>query len=213
MRIIDWLVKQILRFELPSDIVTIRRTYYDEIRYAILEWLVTDSTNTFKYVNRMKKAMSIGFSNAFDRGYLDGGGQLGDQTEEDSQWLSNKKAAERVFIEQLWERLRELKKEEPDEDNSVEIDARAEGYAATLDGVYAEGKLRGSKNVMLTFDGEDGEESCRECRKWKGKRHAASFWVKRGLIPGQPGNQNFSCRGYNCRHYLYDDSGNIWAGH
>lgn len=213
MRIIDWLVKQILRFELPADIVTIRRTYYDQIRYNILDWLVTESTNTFKYVNRMKKDMSIAFSNGFDRGYLDGGGQLKDMTEEDSQWLANKKVAERVFIEQLWERLRELKKEEPDEDNSLEIDARAKGYTDTLDGVYAEGKLRASRNVMLTFDGEDGEESCRECRKWKGKRHSANFWIKRGLIPGQPGNVNFSCHGYNCRHILFDDHGDIWAGH
>jgi len=36
----------------------------------------------------------------------------------------------------------------------------------------------------------------------KGKRHRRSWFIEHGLVPGQPGNQNFECQGFNCRHVL-----------
>ena len=200
----------------------IRSIYKYEIKNAILGYFIEGSDNPFKYAAEMKKSMSAAFSDAFESGYEEGGGSVPDIADSDKLWLSNKKETERGFIGQLFDRLKEMKKESREEGQTqdeflyeidLEIETRSEGYAKTLDGIFDEGKLRGAKNIMLTFDGEDGEESCPECKKWKGKRHKASFWVKRGLVPGQPGNQNFSCCGYNCRHYLFDDEGNIWAGH
>jgi hypothetical protein len=91
------------------------------------------------------------------------------------------------------------------------VDQKAETYTKTVDGVYSEGKIRAGKDVALTFVGDDGAESCPTCQKWKDKRHRKSFWLKRGLIPGQPGNPNFECRGYNCQHYLIDDNGNAYT--
>ena len=206
-------ITAILEMPAPGAYSSIREQYKYEIKNAILGYLIDDSTNPTKYANQMKRAMVNAFGPAFDRGYLDGGGDPSEMRSGDSAWLNNKQTTEMGFIDQLFERLKEMKKEGPADDSLSEVDDRAESYADTLDGVYAEGKLRGAGNVMLTFGGDDGEESCPECRKWKGKRHAASFWIIRGLIPGQPGNQNFSCRGYNCRHYLYDDKGEVWAGH
>lgn len=200
----------------------VRSIYKYEIKNAILGYIIEGSNNPFRYAGEMKKSMSSAFSDAFNAGYVDGGGKISDMSEADKMWLNNKKTTEKGFIDQLFDRLREIKKSSKEEGQTqdeflyeidLEIESRSEGYAKTLDGIYDEGKLRGAKNIMLTFDGEDGEESCPECRKWKGKRHKASFWIKRGLVPGQPGNQNFSCRGYNCHHYLFDDSGQIWAGH
>jgi hypothetical protein len=198
--------------ELP-EYSQIRATYKYNIKDAILGYLVDEKTNPVKYRNQMKKAMTGAFSNAFRRGYLDAGGDLAKMTGADHAWIGNKQTTEMSYIDQLFDRLKELKKEEPDQDNIHEVDDRSEGYAETLDGVYAEGRLRGNRKIMLTFEGEDGEESCKTCKKWKGKRHSADFWIKRGLIPGQPGNQNFECHGFNCLHILVDDDGNIWAGH
>jgi hypothetical protein len=64
---------------------------------------------------------------------------------------------------------------------------------------------------MLLFTGTDGEESCKTCQKWKGKWHKASFWINRGLVPGQPGNGAFECKGYNCNHFLVDKAGKIFT--
>ena len=199
-----------------------RAIYKYQVQNIILGYLIEGSNNTFNYVSDFKKAMGAAFSDAFGRGYIDGGGDPQEMREDDAAWLANKKQTERGFIDQLFTRLKELKKSSKAEDQTqteyladvdAEVDARTNGYTNTLDGVYAEGRLRGAGNIMLTFDGDDGEESCKTCRKWKGKRHAASFWIIRGLIPGQPGNQNFECCGYNCKHYLFDDKGEIWAGH
>ena len=87
---------------------------------------------------------------------------------------------------------------------------RAEGYARTLDGIYSEGKIRGAKNKMLTFGGDDGEESCKTCQKYKGQRHRASWWVKRDLIIYR-GNMNYECGCWQCQHYFFDDSGNVYT--
>jgi len=43
-------------------------------------------------------------------------------------------------------------------------------------------------NMYLTYNGEDGEESCRQCQKYKGQRHKKSWWESRGLL-GRNGNE------------------------
>lgn len=211
-RLVDAITRS-LTSPIPGEYPSIRSQYKYEIKNAILGYLIADSTNIAVYSNQMKRATTEAFGNAFDRGYIDGGGSQDDMLREDNGWLANKQQTEFGFINQLFGRLKEMKKETPDEDNTGEVDARSESFSTTLDGVYAEGKLRGSRNIMLTFGGDDGNESCPTCKKWQGKRHSASYWVKRGLIPGQNGNVNFECRGYNCQHILFDDKGEIWAGH
>ncbi|MCJ7533191.1 MAG: hypothetical protein MUO64_19490, partial [Anaerolineales bacterium] len=88
---------------------------------------------------------------------------------------------------------------------------RANGYTLTLDAIFAEGKLRSRKKVMLTFTGEDGVESCTTCKKYKGERHRARWWISHDLVP-YPGSITLECHGYQCQHYLEDDSGNRWTG-
>ena len=84
---------------------------------------------------------------------------------------------------------------------------RASSYGASLYGVYNEGLLRGNRNIFLTLDGLDGEESCSTCQRLKGKRKRAKWWIDNALIPGQAGNSNYECRGYRCLHYLRTDDG------
>ena len=211
-RVVSAIKRSFVHLE-AGDYYSIRSKYKYEIKNSILEYLISEGGSIAIPKNQMKQAMVEAFTNAYDSGYEDGGGSVKEMRTDDNAWLASKQQTELGFIDQLFDRLREMKKEEPDEDNTSEVDDRSESYTATLDGVYAEGKLRGSGNVMLTFGGDDGEESCPTCKKWKGKRHAASFWIIRGLIPGQPGNVNFACRGYNCQHILFDDKGEIWAGH
>jgi hypothetical protein len=91
------------------------------------------------------------------------------------------------------------------------IHARVEMWLSSLDGIYAEGKLRGRDNVMLTFDGDDGEESCQDCQKYKGQRHSAKWWVKRDLVR-RNGNDHYDCgRWAPCQHHFYTDDGALYA--
>lgn len=192
-----------------GDYAPIRSAYAIEIAGIMTEYLLTDKARVTKYVSQFKRAIQEAFYPAFDQGLIDGGGEPPAEGD-DLAWINAKVEAEHGYVEMLFQQLKDLRAEGQDA-WAGEPERRAEGYARTLDGVYSEGKIRAKKDVMLTFDGTDGQESCPECTKWKGKRHKASFWLKRGLIPGQPGNPAFSCHGYNCQHYLFTDQGEIYT--
>jgi hypothetical protein len=197
-----------------GDYAPIREEYRLNVWAAITDYLFTEDARVTRFKNSMKKAMTTAFHDAFSQGIQDGGGDyLNDPDPADVEWLAAKQAAEFGYIDSLFLQLKSLKSEAKEDPTATEGEAerRAEGYARTLDGIYSEGKIRGAKNIMLTFGGEDGYESCPECQKMKGKRHKASWWIKRNLVPGQPGNESYSCKGYNCRHFLYDDKGNVWT--
>ena len=94
-------------------------------------------------------------------------------------------------------------------DGPASIVYNADAYARTLDGVLAEGRLRGAKNKMLTMVGTDGKVSCSDCQRLKGQRYSARKWIRLG-IPGVPGN-GYECQGHRCRHYLETDEGERWT--
>lgn len=195
-----------------GDFVTLRYEYMNTIRAILEEYLSSDKARVTKYRNQMKRAAVSNFGSAFELGFEDGGG--GDyrenHTADDNAWLAAKQQAEMGFIDLLFQDLGVLKGEGVDAWTG-EPERRAESYARTLDGVYNEGRMRGARDKMLTFGGDDGEESCRTCQKMKGKRHKASWWIRHRMIPGQPGNTSYECCGWNCRHYLYDDQGNLFT--
>ncbi len=71
------------------------------------------------------------------------------------------------------------------------------------------GKLYALGNIMLTFDGDDGAESCDDCQRYKGQRHKRNWWADRGLLE-RNGNPNYECgRWDNCHHDFRDDKGKV----
>ena len=200
-----------------GDYSGVRAVYILEITNAMIEYMrgyagMVASRNIFK------KAMVTAFADAFETGYMEtAGGDTYEPEREDTDYLAAKMDAEIGYINSLFFSLKEIVEgasiEEPvtDADIVAEADTRATFYARTLDTVYAQGKLRGKKNVMLTLQGEDGQESCPECQRYKNKSHRAKWWVSHDLVPG-PGSEAYSCHGYNCQHRLYDKDGQIWAG-
>lgn len=71
------------------------------------------------------------------------------------------------------------------------------------------GKLYALGNIPLTFDGDDGEESCDDCQRYKGQRHRRNWWAKRGLLE-RNGNVNYECgRWANCHHDFRNDKGEV----
>lgn len=153
------------------------------------------------------QALIENISAAFYRGYRDAGGEETD--EDDEKWLTKTQASQLAWLNKAFDDLAVVRKNETAKESDLR--ARAEIWGVTLDGVYAEGKLRGKANVMLTFDGDDGEESCRECQRYKKKRHSAKWWIKRDLVR-RNGNDAYTCgRWHNCHHHFYLDSGALYA--
>jgi len=203
-----------------GDYAGIREGYYGVIVDALIRYL-TGEAGRLQAKNFVKKEMLTAFTDAFETGWVETGGDPYEPEPEDSEWLTTRMNQELAYIDGLFVTMSAMLSDTEEPLTLSDIDqyaeARASGYAATLDGVYAQGKLRGKKNVMLTFGGPDGspDNICQKnggtCVKLKDKRHRAKWWIGHDLIPG-PGNENYDCGGYNCQHYLEDDSGNRWAG-
>jgi hypothetical protein len=96
-----------------------------------------------------------------------------------------------------------------DKDKRDGILARIDLWVAALRNFGEAGKLYALGNIPLTFDGEDGEESCDDCQRYKGQRHRRNWWADRGLLE-RDGNPNYECgRWPACHHSFKDDSGKV----
>ncbi len=178
----------------------IRAEMSGEIHDAVYDYL-TGSGNVTAYRAAMVLAISQAYVEAADIAYQDGGGELplDDGT---AAWARGQLDAQLSFVDQLFENLRELRKE-GDVNAAAEALARANGYASSLDGFANEAQMRGSKNATLEFGGPSGKESCKDCMRLMGKQHRISYIIERGLVP-HPGNENFECKCYNCEHYWFN---------
>lgn len=185
---------------------TTRRVYYEAVFVSVYDYLDGSEAIT-KYKNAFRLATTNAFLSAAEIGWEDGGGKL-PLDPMVIEWLSGMQAAEYANIDVLFVSLRALRTS-GDEVEKVNIATkRAEGYSETLDLIYNYAKVAAAKNKMLTFVGEDGKESCSDCRKYKNKRHRAKWWIDHDAVPP---NRGFECKGYNCQHVLVDDNGMVWT--
>ena len=197
-----------------GDYAGIRQEYRTRLYAEILDYLANNGNLTAKR-NGALKAATEAFNAAGDLGYTDGGGSLDEPDPDFNEWLGTRLDIELANIRNLFEQLKQTRKD-PEFTTQEAYDianTRADGYMATLDSIYNESKLRGGRNIMLTFGGQDGhgpEFPCPECKQLKGKRHRAKWFVSRGLVPF-PGNPNFTCGNWRCQHFLYTDDGKVFT--
>lgn len=185
---------------------TIRSTFVDALTETSLSYLSGNRKDVT--LHSAQRATALAYMQAANAGFRVNA-PAGERMEaDDAEFVAAETDDELGFVESLWDDLAEVRaRRKPDEDISAPH-ARIQIFANSLDALYSEMALRGAKYLMLTFDGDDGKESCATCRRLKGQRHRSKWWLEKGLVPGVPGNENFICQGYNCEHYLRDDDGN-----
>lgn len=104
--------------------------------------------------------------------------------------------------------VRRLPKDEQPDAQEV-IFGRIAKWGNSLRNLGDLGRARARGDIFLTFDGDDGKESCPECQKYKGQRHKKSWWAKRNLLE-RNGNPEYDCGRWDaCNHHFYDDNGDI----
>jgi hypothetical protein len=176
----------------------VRATYWLAIYDAVYGYL-TSSGRVTSFRASTQRAMVEAFGSTADAAYVEGGGEL-PMDDETLAWFNGRVNQELGFIDQLFDGLRDKR---GDVNAEAEAEARAEAYSRTLDGIYAEAMMRGSANITLEFGGDDGNESCPDCQKMKGKRHKIKYILENDLIP-RPGNNRYKCNGYRCEHFWFD---------
>lgn len=194
-----------------QDYETIRAEYYEVVHDTVLEYLEGSARST-AYKGAMSRNVVDAFTPTVEIGYEDGGSELPLEGDVED-FLTAAQSSELVNIESLFvslKLLRDAGETDPETDPETEATARAEGYAATLDGIYNKAVLYGAGNKMLTFAGEDGEHSCESCTWLTGQRHRASWWIAHDYIP--PTGSGLDCAaGGKCKHGLEDDDGELWT--
>jgi hypothetical protein len=180
----------------------IRQEFWAAVYDSVYDFLSSNAqVNTYK--DKLDTAISKAYIESAETGYEDGGGTL-PLDDDTSAWARAELDSQFGYIDSLFLTLKELRKEE-DVDVIHEAFLHADAYANSLDALYNGAKIAGAGNMMLTFDGDDGKESCADCLRLKGQRHRASWWRNHGLVPP---SRNYACGGYHCEHRLFDDNGN-----
>lgn len=146
--------------------------------------------------NAARKAVAEDVPAAFYAGYADAGGE--DTDDDDEKWLTAEQARQLDFLTDAFTALAD----DRDNETATEaaIDARVELWADTLDGIYSEGYLRGSKNIMCYFDGDDGAETCDDCQELKDGPPRSVKWILAHEKKPFPGNKKFKCGCWKCQH-------------
>lgn len=187
-----------------GDFTTSQVAYNDAV-YTIVRDYLDGSDRATSYKTAFKRNMVEAFASAVENGVLDGGGELPLESDEDA-LLTNAQSSELGNIDSLFESLKTLR-DAGTVDIENEAQARADGYTSTMVGLYNQAVLMAMKNKMVTFEGDDGVNSCDSCQWLQGQRHRASWFIDNGYVP--PRGENIDCSpGGKCEHKLVDDEGN-----
>lgn len=81
-------------------------------------------------------------------------------------------------------------------------------YNKSVYPMYLDGFQSAKRNQMMEFYGEDGLESCIDCKRLKRlpDRHRLKDWARKLLRPVVDGH-NYECGGWQCKHQLRPVSG------
>lgn len=200
----------LIEFSAGMGLDEIKAEYAETLYSAMTDYLASNRPVT-AFRNEFRRACNDAFTLAFYAGWADAGA-TGPITDEAQAWLNNRIEQEIAFADELFEKLKLLRadKETSQGDKESYCQLRSDGYTASLDGVYAEGKMMGDEEQELEFGGDDGRESCSTCQSLKGEKHPAKWWTENNLVL-RPGNTEYECGCWACAHTLTDKDGNVWA--
>lgn len=185
-----------------ADLGAISTTYHDAVFDALMSYFGGGSLIASR--NAFKRAATEAFGAAFEAGWVEGGGDLPFDGEALT-WFNARLDQEISFIEQLFDEVRDLKKD-PEFDYLEFSASKADSYANTLAGVYNQAALMVGNNRMVTWVLGNTEKHCKTCSKLDGQSHRISWFMDRGYIPHTPG-ASMDCGGYNCDCRLVDKNG------
>jgi len=161
--------------------------------------------------NEMRRAANDAMTLAGYAGYADAGGS-GALPDKVVSWIQARIDAEMGFINEVFQKLKELHKSGTPEEQQAFIGARAEGYTASLQGVYNYAQMGGQVGVMGVWRLGATEEHCPFCSAFHGLVAYASEWRELGIQPQNAPNPALTgtrhgekgCEGWRCDCSLDD---------
>jgi hypothetical protein len=191
-----------LKFSAGQSLEDIESEYATTL-YEIMDDYSNHDRPVTSYRNRYNRAVNDAFNGAVVAGWVDGGangpipGALQD-------WTNERISSENGFVSGMFSDLKELRAKGDMDALANFIQARAQGYTATLEGVYLYGKSYAINERPGLFQLGQTEKHCGTCAGLDGQVHPISWYRDNNYIPRQPGNDNFDCSGYHCDCHVID---------
>lgn len=185
-----------------ADIADINAGYHDAISEALISYF--DGGSLVASRNGFKRAATESFGEAFEAGWVEGGGELPFDGEALA-WFNARLEQEMGFIEGLFEEAKQLKRD-PDFDYFAWANSHADSYTRTLREVYNQASVMVRENIMVTFRLGSTEKHCKSCLRLNGQRHKLSWFVRHDSVPPSGGNLECSAGGH-CDCKLEADNG------
>jgi len=190
-----------------EDIDVLRADLRNRLKDAFSSYAGASSRGGRAFISDAKQALQEDLSGAFYAGYREAAGDGAETEDDDESWLTATLSEQQSYLDDAFKSVRGAANDESITED--DIDNRVEKWGGTLDGVYSQGILRGSKNLMCYFAGDDGKESCATCQRLQsGPNRSVRYILSHGLNP-YPGNPNFECGNWECAHNWFsvkDDS-------
>lgn len=176
--------------------------YRNELALVMLEYL--DSTRPITaFRNQYKRATNDAFEIAFIAGWADGGAS-GEIPPDLRTWLNGQINSQLVYIDGVFEELKNLRAEGDRDAQSAFVGARADGYSGSLVGVYAYAKMNADKYKIGVWRVGATETHCTTCGSLDGQVRTIQSFLDAGLIPQQKGSATLECGGWQCQCTIQD---------
>lgn len=193
----------ILEFKAGHSLEEIQAEYQERIYGAMADYLQSDRPIT-AFRNLFHRLINDAFLYAFVAGWVDAGAE--ELTDEARAWLNDRISRELAFCDTLFIQLKTLRNntELTMEEKLDAAQARASGYAGSLVGVYAMGKMMGKPNRVGIWKYGDTSKHCSTCGMLHNKRHTLAWFIQHGYIPQEHGSSTLACKGFHCLCKIID---------
>jgi len=182
---------------------------YSSTLYSAMAGYLESEKSIVSFRNEVRRAVNDAFTLAYIAGWADAGAS-GELPLADRLWLNDRIEKEIGFADGLFAELKSIRA-----DSGISQDekynwcrARASGYTGTLDGIYAQGKMKGNPYKMGTWRLGGTKEHCDTCAMLDGQEHPVHWFIDNGYIPQERGSATLQCGGWHCECRIEDIDGN-----
>jgi hypothetical protein len=200
-RILSVLKILFAEFQPGMGLEEIQAEYREKVYNSLIDYANSDRS-IVAFRNQFRRAVNDAFTFTAYAGWVDGGGD-GPIPPELQTWLNARIDQELKYVDEVFIKLKALRKLGDKKALEDFASARADGYSASLPGIYNQAKAWAVKDQWGTWRYGDTDH-CDDCLSLNGKRHKLSWFIKYGWIPQ---SSNLKCTGRHCQCKILSDSG------
>lgn len=178
-----------------KSIESVSKRFHADLRNLVTLGFLSDDS----ILAAMRRLVKQAVEDAYFEGLAEGGVEPEEMDEEDAANIDQLALAQKEYITDFVRAVREAKN-----DRALQrdiLDNRIEMWTASITAAGVAGLNNAKRNEMVIFEGDDGDESCADCQRYKREPHRRKWFAGKNLLPATPGSA-LECGGFRCQHRL-----------